>query len=553
MGSCSGDTGQDAKDFICATVRRHAACTPGRMHSLKWSALAALGLVAGCSSSASPLNYFDGGFGRSDTGTGGYDGGNVPPEMEVEVRFEPPAVGASVLYATNAGAGRVAVIHASDFSIETVGVGANPLPAVAAPGRDIALSLDRGSSTVSILRSSATTTTVTPVPIDHDANSVAFDPTGSFAVIFEGPQTGLTRHNFQDASVLVLAEGAERIVRIVVGYGPSRVEFDPAGARAFVVTEDGVSIVDLAGLPALGPVRAPLLGFDTLARIGETLLTPDGNFALARFGTSEIRQLDLRDGSIVVADLATLAPDEPIEITDLDVLPNGTELVTVVRSHGAVVRMPIGASFADSTAWTLLDMSMQPVGSLAFAPAGDLFVSYTTNPAVEAIAIVDVTGGEVRTVALRKSVRALAISPDGLFALVLHHAVPSSGSDEDALVDRSEGYSLVDLTTGFARLALVDAAPAADAFVLDPVSGQLFLALRDDARAVHELQVVDLAAFSVDRVPLVAPPTTVGIFPALGRAFVGQEANGGRVSFYLWGSRETHTVAGFELAARIRR
>ena len=154
---------------------------------------------------------------------------------------------------------------------------------------------------------------------------------------------------------------------------------------------------------------------------------------------------------------------------------------------------------------------------------------------------------------LRKSVRALAISPDGGFAIALHHAVARPGDDEDALVDRSDGYSLVDLRTGFARLALVDAEPAPDALVLDAASGRLFLALRDDARAIAELQVVDLATFAVDRVPLVAPPTAVGVFPALDRAFVGQEADGGRVTFYLWGTRETHTVAGFELAARIRR
>ena len=49
------------------------------------------------------------------------------------------------------------------------------------------------------------------------------------------------------------------------------------------------------------------------------------------------------------------------------------------------------------------------------------------------------------------------------------------------------------------------------------------------------------------------PPTTVGVFPALDRAFVGQESDGGRVTFYLWRTRETHTVAGFELAAGIRR
>jgi DNA-binding beta-propeller fold protein YncE len=509
-------------------------------------------LFAGCSSSASPLRYFDAGFfSATDAGQVASDVGR-PPEMEVDVRFEPPAVGASVLYATSPSNGRVAVIHASDFSIETVAVGAGPLPAVASPGRDVAVSLDRGASQVSVLRTSADTTTVTSLPLFHDANSVAFDPTGMHAVLFEAPDPMTTRRNFQDASVLTLSDPPS-LVRVVVGFGPSRVEFDPTGMRALVVTEDGISQIDLTALPATGSVRAPLLGFDTLETLGEIRITPDGNHALARVGATEIRQLDLRDGSVVVADLAVLAPGEALDISDLDVVPSGAELIVVVRSHDAIVRMPIGATFGDQAGWTLLDLSGEPVGSLVFSPAGDLFVSYTTNDTVEAIAIVDLTAGEVRRVILRKSVRALAISPDGRFALVIHHAVPASGTSEDAAVDRSEGYSLVDVHTGFARLELTDAAPSTDGFVLDAPSGRLFLALRDDAHGVRDLQVVDLDTFAIDDVPLLAPPTTVGVFAGLDRAFVGQEADGGRVTFYLWGTHETHTVAGFELAARIRR
>jgi hypothetical protein len=242
-----------------------------------------------------------------------------------------------------------------------------------------------------------------------------------------------------------------------------------------------------------------------------------------------------------------------LDISDLDVVPDGSALVVTVRSHSAIVEMPIGLAFADGTGWTLLDMTGEPVGSLAFSPVGRVFVSFTTNATVDAIAIVDLGASQVRHVVLRKSVRALAISPDGRFALALHQAVASTGTDEAAAVARSDGYSLVDLQTGFARLALTDAAPSPDAFVLDSSSGHLILALRDDARSIHSLQVVDLGTFAVDSVPLIAPPTTVGVFPGLDRAFVGQEANGGRVTFYLWASHESHTVAGFELAARIRR
>ena len=514
------------------------------------AALPALALVlAGCGGGASPgpWNGSDGGF------AGSRDSGVRPPEVEVDVRFEPPAVGQSVLYATNAGSGRVAVIHADDFSIETVKVGDQPLPAVAAPGRDLAVSLDRGSSTVSLLRTGPESTTVTALPITHDVSAVAFDPTGSYAVLFEGPRPGIVRRNFHDISVLDLTQGSERLVRVVVGYGPSRVYFDPLGNRAIVVTEDGISQIDLRTLPAEGLLRAPLLGFETTEPIGETQVDRSGTYALARFGDSQLRLLDLRDGSVATADLADIISEGEIEVSDVDITPDGTEAMVVIRSHELIVRLPLGPELADAGGWRGLQLSGQAIGSIVLSDAGRYAIAYTTTPGIEAITVLDLELEEQRRVVLRKSVRAVAISADGRFALVLHRAVETTGTSEDDLVDEAQGYSLVDLETGFARLMLVDAEPRADAFVLDTTSEHLFLALRDDAHAVRELQVVDLATFAIDRVPLLAPPTTVGIFPALERAFIGQEADGGRVTFYLWGTGETHTVAGFELAARIRR
>ncbi|MCB9595156.1 MAG: hypothetical protein H6719_20730 [Sandaracinaceae bacterium] len=485
------------------------------------------------------------GFGRSDASVG-------PPEMEVDIQFEPPAVGATVLYATNRAAGRVAVIHADDFSIETVRVGVDPAPAIAAPGRDVALSLQRGESTVSVLHTMGANTTVTTVPIEHDVNTAAFDPTGRYAVLYEAARPPEERRNFHDVSVLDLEDAETPVARFVVGYGPSHVAFDPAGARAFVVTEDGICTLDLAR-GAADPVRAPLLGFDTIFPIEEAHVSADGRYAVALVEGTQVRQLDLADGTLTSADLTVLSMDGEVTVTDLDLAPSGTEVLAVVRSHEVIARLPLGPTLSDPTAWITLSLVGHGVGSLAFSGTGDRVVGYTTDPSIESITVLDLALNEGRRILLRKSVRALRVSSDGAFALALHHAVTEEGTTEDALVDEAQGYSIIDLATGFSRLALAEAAPRPDGVVLDDASGHLLLALRDDATGVRELQLVDLASFAVDRVPLLAPPTTVGIFPALDRAFIGQEADGGRVTFYTWGSGETHTVAGFELAARIRR
>ncbi|MEO0322355.1 MAG: hypothetical protein AAF447_05335 [Myxococcota bacterium] len=506
---------------------------------------------------------------------------SAPPEVELEVSFEPPAVGLTRLYATNVGAERVAVVSASDFSIETVPVGAGPLPAVAAPGRDIAVSLNRQARTLTLLRTNETGTVPSTLPLAHDADQVAFDDTGRFAIVFEGPSE--RRRNFQDLSVIDL--DAAVATRIVVGFGPSRVFFGPDDV-AYVVTEDGISVLDLTSLSE--DTRPVLRSFG--ARVADATVTPDGRFAIGQIPSEgELRQLDLSTGEVAVAhmaaalaDLGEAPGDEPgsegmsdggmapadagtsgvlarlAEVTDLDLDPRSRFALAVLRTAERVVRVPIGERFGTTAAWEVLGLEGEGVGSLVLAGDGALAVGFTSALDVEALTVLDLDSEPigVRAIALRKTVRTVALSPDGSFALVLHR--PGEGNavqdaDEARRIDRSDGFSLVDLATGFVRLSLTAATPEPSGLALDPAGEFLFLALRSDARGVRAFQAVDVATFAVDDVPLTAPPTTVGTFPRLNRAFVGQEADGGRVTFYDWRSGERQTIAGFELGAGIRR
>ena len=87
---------------------------------------------------------------------------------------------------------------------------------------------------------------------------------------------------------------------------------------------------------------------------------------------------------------------------------------------------------------------------------------------------------------------------------------------------------------------------------ITPDAAHLFVMLRDDDAAVRELQQVDLGNFAVRHIPLAAPPATLGLVPAVGRAFVGQELAGGILTFVDWETGAVQTVTGFELGARIR-
>src|SRR5690606_28482286 len=90
--------------------------------------------------------------------------------------------------------------------------------------------------------------------------------------------------SFQDLSVVLLDEEGDRSVGMTVGFRPSAVHFSDDSARAFVVTEDGVSILDFDKIGDEGShiARTVALGLATQAEALDVSITPDGQYALAR-------------------------------------------------------------------------------------------------------------------------------------------------------------------------------------------------------------------------------------------------------------------------------
>jgi hypothetical protein len=85
--------------------------------------------------------------------------------------------------------------------------------------------------------------------------------------------------------IAALSPGHEGSVALTVGFRPRAVQFDAAGAHAFVITEDGVSVIDLADAIGHGPrivppiaVAAPGVSPDDL----EVQVVATGNYAAVR-------------------------------------------------------------------------------------------------------------------------------------------------------------------------------------------------------------------------------------------------------------------------------
>jgi hypothetical protein len=240
-------------------------------------------------------------------------------------------------------------------------------------------------------------------------------------------------------------------------------------------------------------------------------------------------------------------------VTDLDLAPSGEFALAVVRSTGVVLRLPIPAAFEDSSTIEASRVEGELVGSATFTPDGARALLFTTaDPRVERVTVLELATGSFRSIQLRKSVRTLTVVPDGDRALIVHQKLPGSpteeGIDLDEQIDRSYGYSLVDIDSGFAKLELtpVEVGPIA----IVPDGSHLFLLYA--APSPREVQRANLQNFAVDRFALGSPPVSVGAVPGAGQVFVGQEHVDGRIAFIDWLSGDVRSVSGFELNSRIR-
>lgn len=195
--------------------------------------------------------------GASGSGTGGSGGsagtGQPPPETEVEKAFEAPVATERFVWATNPKTGRVALIDATTFQVKTIAAGQGPTYIAALPGKgDRAIVINAISNDVTFLaqRTDATLEQRT-YQIAPRANSWAISPDGRFAIAWTDV-TRITRpdviEGFQQISIIDLedADAPSRVPVRTVGFRPSSISFASNPPRAFAVTEDGITVVDLS-------------------------------------------------------------------------------------------------------------------------------------------------------------------------------------------------------------------------------------------------------------------------------------------------------------------
>lgn len=564
--------------------------------------LGLLGLVAGCAADAGGFDTAgldtDSGVGTSDAGTttaGSDPTTGAPPEVEDEGDFRVPRASGKYVYTASETTDSVAVIDTATLAIDVVAVGQAPTVVQPIPGQSgeagAAVVLDRGSDDVAVLRTSeAGVTTVDLHAVTPGANNLAVAPDGSYVLVYhdiDGPEQPGPGSD-QELTVLALADDAA--YSMTVGAHPREVVFATDRTRAWVITAAGVNVVEFAALAAVG--KPPLLPVtddpgidpDTL----EVQVVASEGLALARVdGAAVITVTDLASGERTVVDL-------PASPTDLDIAPNGQFAVLTLPGLGGSSFLELPLPLVGGGQFTEHAVAGEYVGQSAVGHTGDVMLLFTTvdpSPIVAGppddlrapeddplfastgssgstggssdtgdpgttgddtgdaphvdprqritLARRDGQGWDLVTQFVEIPVASVGVAPDSRNAILVHAEDPGNAAAKWS-------YSLFDLVPAFPLMKRQTTAAPPGPVLFTPDGGRAAVLLREDAAQVKKVDLVDLATFIVDPLPLGSPPEGAGYVDATAKIFVSQEHPTGRITF-VGPTGEVQTVTGYVL------
>jgi hypothetical protein len=558
-----------------------------RARTLSWLALALLGAfqVAGCGSSSSndlgsatsapkDGSGFGTGATTGNTGTGG-SVAMAPPETEQESQFQAPVAAGHFLWAANPTSNRVALIDAESLDVVSLEGGYAPtyltaLPAIGSQGSGAAVINVLGKdATLFTLPSAgavvdATSVTSTKVSVFGAPNAWKVSKSGAFAIAWTNAQlldNSDPTEGFQDVTVVDRRAATPATTRLSVGYRPSQVFIDQDEKHAYVVSEPGISVIDLTDKGGPNVARELFLPDQTAATPRDVSFVPSGAYAFVRVeGDSKISIVDTASDARTTVSL-------PAPATDLDVSADGSRAVVVMRR--SVVQPPPPApalggaagsggasSFDDASHVAVLQVStiVQSPASYALYAIDELFGSavvaddgkrallYTNGVPHQTLGILDLDTGSHRELDLKAPVKAAYLTSDGNNAVALMS--PPAGSV------KLGAFALVPVDKALPpRIEGTDAPTFLVALSTTPPCA--LVTTRDDVGADHATYWATFPSLAVNQIPLPSKPLASGIVPDAGKGFVAEEHTEGRVTFVELGDGSARTLTGFELGAKV--
>ncbi len=539
--------------------------------------LSALGLALACSNSDDSASF--GGDPRLG-GTGGATGsppvvngggnGGLPPEEELEGDFEAPVASGRYLWSANPASNRVALVDAVSLEVRTLEAGYAPTYLAGRPATDSVLG---GALVINALSHDATVfalsegdddtlaVTATTVPVHEGANAWRVGPRGEFAIAWSNVRAVANpdpTQGFQDVTVLDFRSGEIVTTRLSVGYRPSHVAIDEEGARAFVVSEPGISVIDLGGGSEPSVEKELFLPEQTTTRARDVSLTPDGKLAFVRLeGESDVLIVDTDSDERVSVEL-------PAEVTDLDLSADGTRAIAVMRGGQAtssemalggaagggslpgvepsrIAVLPVDTIVSDPSAVALLEID-ELFGSAVVSNDGGTALVFTNATPHDRLTIVDLESLDHRSLDLKAPVRAVYLTGDASHAVAL--LSPPAGST------KLGAFGLIPVSEPLPPRIEGTAAPTQFvATSVDPL--RALVTTRGNGTTGYEAFLARFPELRVDRVSMPSAPIAAGMVPDAGRGFVSQEHPEGRVTFVALEDGVARTLTGFELGSKV--
>jgi DNA-binding beta-propeller fold protein YncE len=477
-------------------------------------------------------------------GSGGVPIIVVPPEKELEESFLAPVVTGKFVFSANPKSGRVAVIDAETYAVRLFNAGFAPKYMAAIPGNQGAIVINDQSHDATLFELSGDEVTLSDValPVHVDANAWGTSPDGRFAIAWtrtEGDQKLDPTAGSQTITVLDLEQGTSKALS--VGFHPTQVVVDDASERAFVVSDDGVSVITLGDEPAVSLLAH--LSEDPLEEPAtrDVSILPDGSYAIVRLeGSTKLRVVDLsKEDALTAYDLG--AP-----IADLDLSSDGKLAIAAVPGIHQVVLVPMPPT-GDATSFERIQIPNEITSSIALSDASELALLYQNGADNSHLTVLDLREGmshALRTVDLKGPVAAAFAAPGAASAVVFQK--PIAGSTKPGLFS-----GVPTLEKRSAKIVGTDAVPSALAF--DDAGQFALVTVGNEKSTVHGVYRVRLDTMQEDFLDLASPPAAAatGIVEEAGRGFVAQIHPEGRITFVDLETAQAHTITGFELAARI--
>jgi hypothetical protein len=236
--------------------------------------------------------------------------------------------------------------------------------------------------------------------------------------------------------------------------------------------------------------------------------------------------------------------------TDLDLTPSGDSAVVVSRGSEELWVLNTGDPFAPATVYPL--PSGLSLGSVLFDPGGLRAVLYTTASLVDHYAIWNLVADGITEHGLEKPVAGMAISPTGDSLLVFHTEDDAPDADPAGPFYGEFALTLINLDDSRSNPLLLPAKPNGYALSHSgevgyfTMEGEQFLERLDFATLLHE------------QIELKSDPVYIGVLPDLDIddglepvAWVSQDHDLGRISFYDDNDASLETITGFELNAGV--